>query len=409
MCSIPAHVGAQPALPEDDEVVHLFTDGGCICPNQPQFRVASWAFCTAHLSGDRFIPGDCGLLEGPFHTSLRAEIRAAIGACDFALAHRCPFVIWTDNQLVFDRLQQFRDRSRGPPTVKHTDHDLWNRLYYLVQAVRPFFFEVVKVVSHMDIDEVSGTIDRWVVAGNEAADKLATDVLARLPEPMLLAHKKAREQWQFRWDASTHLQTFLLAMGQRAIAAKEQIQHWDADKWEGAAGPDAAPGPDVSFAPFPTNFDDVMPHTLGPCFAPLANWIEQLSSGGDTQGMWLCNYQLLVHFQRYTGMIGFWYNRPKKEWLLADDLAREQGFDFCRFAAWLLAAMKAFAKACRLPLTIQPSMPWGTCFRSWQRCIYVQASVAEFTEVDSQLAARGAVALKTVQVLRDTAAFCTDR
>ena len=108
-------------------------------------------------------------------------------------------------------------------------------------------------------------------------------------------------------------------------------------------------------------------------------------------------------------MIGFWYNRPKKEWLLADDFAREQGFDFCRFAAWLLAAMKAFAKACRLPFTIQPSMPWGTSFRSWQRCIYVEASVAEFTEVDSQLAARGAVALKTVQVLRNTATFCPDR
>ena len=91
--------------PPDEGTVHLFTDGGCLFPSIPRFRLASWAFCVASLVDGTFLPGASGLLEGPFQTSLRAEIRAAIEAIQYAILHRRKFLIWTDNQHVYKRIK----------------------------------------------------------------------------------------------------------------------------------------------------------------------------------------------------------------------------------------------------------------------------------------------------------------
>ena len=409
LCQLPSPAQSCYPEPPSDHILHLFCDGGCLYPTQPRLRLASWAFCIADLQNDTFLPGGSGLLEGPLQSSLRAEVRAALDAFQYAWTHRREFVLWLDNQLVHDRIQQFRTGIRGRPSLKQADHDLWERLYSWVNRCRHLLFDVIKVVSHMDVDAVEGTIDKWVVSGNDMADRLASAALVNLPVAVGGALARVHSHLQDRRDASFHLQKFLLAMGQRDIAAKEVTQSRDENEWDRAQHQINAQSPEASLCPLPETFEASSPHTLGPCFAPLSDWVRRLVSGNDTCGMWLCNYQLLVHFQRTTGKMGFWYDRPRKEWRLADDLAREQGFDFCRYAAWLLAALKVFAKTCQLPMTIQPSMPWGTCFRSWQRCIYVQASVTDFTMVDSQLSARVAVALKSIQPLRNTADFCNNR
>ena len=227
----------------------------------------------------------------------------------------------------------------------------------------------------MDVDAVEGVVDKWVVTGNATADRLASSALHHLPDAVAGGLTRLHACLQVRREASFYFQKFLLAMGQRDLSNKDVVRHRDENEWDRAQSQISAQSPEASLSPLPDTLVAFTPHNLGPCFAPLSAWVRQLASGNDTCGMWLCNYQLLVHFQRTTGKIGFWYDRPCKEWRLADDLAREEGFDFCRYAAWLLAALKVFAKTCQLPMTIQPSMPWGTCFRSWQRCIYVQASV----------------------------------
>ena len=392
--------------PPDDEVLHIFTDGGCVCPTKPRLRLASWAVVVASLTDETFLPVATGLVPGPYHTSLRGEIHAAIQAFQYAHHFRRKFTLWTDNQQVYARVRQYLSGHRVQPTPKHADHDLWGRLHGLVLHNRHLLFDVMKVVSHIDPSTVSDPIDKWVLAGNAAADQLASEALQQLPDHVACAHQIVQTQLDWRLSASTCFQRYLVAMGQSAIAAKEIIHKADGNQWEEIRqAPPEQPIP-ISLSPLPAELCAFEPHNLGSCFEPIASWIRTLGSGPDLRGMWLCNYQLLVHFQHHTGKMGFWYNRPRKEWLLADAYAMEHGFDFCRFAAWLLAAVKVFAKACRLPLTIQPSMPWGTCFRSWQRCIFLQASVSEFTVVDSMLSARGAVALKLVQVLRQTADFC---
>ena len=395
--------------PPDDEVLHIFTDGGCLWPNKPRLRVASWAVVVASLSEDEYHPVASGLVPGPLQTSLRGELHAAITAFQYARRVRRKFTLWTDNQQVYARIRQYLTGDRGQPTPKNADHDLWGQLYTLVLQSRNLLFDVVKVVSHMDVADVSEPVDKWVIAGNAEADRLATEVLRHMPAHVAQALHTVQMQLQSRVHASTCFQRFLVAMGKRAIAAKEVIQQTDGNQWDELQRNPPAPNAPFSLHPLPDQLQAVHPHNLGPCFDPIAQWVRRLSTGPNLQGMWLCNYQLLVHFQSITGQIGFWYNRPKKEWLPADDLVREQGFDFCRFAAWLLAALKVFAKACDLPMTIQPNMPWGTCFRSWQRCIFIRAPVGDLSQVDSLLSARGPVALKTVQPLRSCTHFCPGR
>ena len=405
---VPQHV-VKPVPPED-EVLHLFTDGGCLHPDKPRFRLASWAFCIASLGDAGFIPGASGLLDGPFQTSLRAEICAAIEAIKYAISCQKRFIIWTDNQHVYRRIKRYASKRSVGPGVKHNDHDLWGKLFRFVHEASHLLVDAVKVVSHMDISKVEGEVDRWVVQGNATADRLASEVFLQVPAHVQQAMDNAFASWCLRKETCEQLEKFFIAMGQRAISAKEEIREGDAERWETAGEKSAATSSDIiSLTPFPVSFDAVGDHNLGQCFQPIFDWVGLLHAGDNKQIMWLSSYQLLIHFQSTTGQIGVWYDRPNRQWLPADTYARENGFDFYKFAAWLISALKVFAKACQLPLNVQSRLPWGTCFRSWQRCMCLRASVTEFSRVDKLLRTRGAVAVKTVSAFKQYEDFCTRR
>jgi hypothetical protein len=116
--------------------------------------------------------------------------------------------------------------------------------------------------------------------------------------------------------------------------------------------------------------------------------------------MWLSSYQLLIHFQRHTGETGLWYDRANKTWERGDHYVRIHGYDFNRFAAWMVAAIKAFGKVLNLQVTVQPRLPWGTTFRSWQRCLLLPADVGEFSAIDLLLRDEGISAVKKVSVFQ---------
>lgn len=116
--------------------------------------------------------------------------------------------------------------------------------------------------------------------------------------------------------------------------------------------------------------------------------------------MWLSSYQLLIHYQSNTGKLGVHYNRSNRTWDDGEEFERLEGYDFTRFAAWLIAATKAFAKLLELPISIQPRLPWGTTFRCWQRCVYVPANPADFEGIDLFLRDRGITSVKKVSAFQ---------
>ena len=94
--------------PPEENVLHFFTDGGAITPKEPRSRLGAWALVVANLEQDTFRPIGWGVLEGLIQTVIRAEATAAIAALRAGLQADVEFCIWTDNQLVRNRLETAR-------------------------------------------------------------------------------------------------------------------------------------------------------------------------------------------------------------------------------------------------------------------------------------------------------------
>ena len=120
------------------------------------------------------------------------------------------------------------------PGVEHNDHDIWGTLFHLVHRASHLLLDVVKVVSHMDISQVEGEVDRWVVRGNATADRLASEVFLQVPAHAQKALDNAFAAWCLRKEVCEHLQKFVVAMGHRALSAKEEIREGDVERWEDA-------------------------------------------------------------------------------------------------------------------------------------------------------------------------------
>ena len=153
--------------------LHLFTDGGSKAPSCPLSRWGAWGVVLGHVMAEGFFPVASGLLHGWLQTPLRGEITAAISACCFAILTQRPCTIWTDNQLVFDRLNMFRAR---PCWFKpnQTNRDLWQELYALVRALGPLLSDVIKVRSHVDLSHADDEFEFWAFQGNAAVDALVS-------------------------------------------------------------------------------------------------------------------------------------------------------------------------------------------------------------------------------------------
>ena len=388
-----------PSLPD---CLHLFVDGGCLNPTSARLRVAGWAFCLAMLPAEDYWPISSGLVPGLAQTPLRAEIIAAIEAVKFAIQWKKCFFIWTDNKHVYTRTKAFMD-GVAAPNQKTNNHDLWNLLKHLIDRASQLGIlgQVVKVVSHVDVNQMVGVVDKWVIKGNHFADMLVSATLDRLPYQLDSALKQASYHWHIYRKACQDLHSFFVQMGQRAISYKQEIRENDDQEWHETRNREERPEPHlVSLVPFPPTLQLPDHHPLGDRGPILFDWLSKLVSGDRKVPMWLSSYQLLIHFQRHTGETGLWYDRANKTWERGDHYVRIHGYDFNRFAAWMVAAIKAFGKVLNLQVTVQPRLPWGTTFRSWQRCLLVPADVGEFSAIDLLLRDEGISAVKKVSVFQ---------
>lgn len=384
-----------PVLPD---VLHLFIDGGCLNPTNNRLRVAGWGCCLAMLPHEEFRPIAAGLVPGMLQTPLRAEITAAIEALKFAIGCLKPLFLWTDNQHVYNKTWAFM-KGAMMPGPEHSNHDLWGNLHQLGgQAVSlGLLQQVIKVVSHVDLAQVQGIVDRWVIQGNHAADNLGSTVLNNLPGRLAQTLKAATQAFHTRQEACSRVHQFFVQMGVRAISFKQDIRVEDDSKWNDIKEtPEQAEPQQLSFLPFPSPLQLPAEHSFGECAATIASWLEKLVVGERHVPMWLSSYQLLIHYQSTTGCIGLHYNRSNRTWDNGEEHVRLEGYDFNRYAGWLVAAIKAFSKLVKLPITVQPRLPWGSTFRCWQRCIYVTACKDQFSYIDRYLRDRGITAVKKV-------------
>eukprot|EP00438_Fugacium_kawagutii_P005236 Skav217104 [mRNA] locus=scaffold139:119576:126011:+ [translate_table: standard] len=293
--------------------LQLFVDGACQMPTEPALRLASWGIVVANLHHDTFEPVSAGVLPGPMHTSLRAEVFAAAIALEAAMTQGKTVMLWTDNQLVFDRITGWLNGKGKILGMMAKDRDLWLRLCRAVKQARArgSLLHVLKVGSRAVAD-----------ASVRQRDELAAQLEAEAP-------RRGREL-------------------------------------------------EVSGLPLPDSVEDIPCPTLEPYKAQVFEWLKGITNPQAAHGSWVCGYQLLAHFQRTTGLLGFQYRRPK--YIL---IHRPDQHTFARLAAGFLSMLKALLRFLEVPLVVEMHVPTGCSFRMWQRCVLLWVHGSVVDDVDA--------------------------
>eukprot|EP00438_Fugacium_kawagutii_P008472 Skav236143 [mRNA] locus=scaffold88:160432:161139:- [translate_table: standard] len=170
-------------FPASPGASQLFVDGACQRPRDGPLRLATWSVAAANLDTDEFAPIGHGALHGMLHSSLRAEIVAATVAVEAAASANRAFMLWTDNQVVHDRLVGWIAGHGKQLTRNSKDLDLWTRLHRATQLAchKHLFHHVIKVRSHENIAAYSEQIEVQALRGNWAGDALATQAVRDAP------------------------------------------------------------------------------------------------------------------------------------------------------------------------------------------------------------------------------------
>lgn len=209
-----------PAMPK---VLHLFTDESGTDPTKRHLRMVTMVSLPCNASRCWFSPAAAGGVPGILQTVLRAEITAVIAACRFGVHHHKPFYIWTDCQVVFDRVQVMLSQENFAVTPRQKDHDLWQTLQTLVLRAKAMglFHKILKVTSHQAAHtEYSSLVDRWAIEGNEAADAPATWARTLLPTAVLQAHRRLQVESEQRYEACKAMRKLLVAIGSKVVTEK---------------------------------------------------------------------------------------------------------------------------------------------------------------------------------------------
>ena len=153
--------------PQDGETHHVFVDGSCTFPADPQKRIAGWSLVT--LQPHVVIAQ--GVLPGLPQSINRAAITALLSAALWATQADALVYAYSDSQYTCNGFSFIRDHGFIP---KHWENqDLWLEVQMALQALPAERFQWRKVSSHVDWDQLDGPYEEWLAKGNDFADLTA--------------------------------------------------------------------------------------------------------------------------------------------------------------------------------------------------------------------------------------------
>ena len=381
---------------------HIFTDGGCLRPETPSLRVATWGCCVADLQSDTFIPVAQGPVPGLHQTALRGELYACIAAFRFGLSNMVPFWIWTDNQQVHDFLVSLDGMGVGPDCMDN-DHDLFQRIVSLRRQARRrcLFCRVIKVRSHIDIVQVSDSVEQWAIRGNTAADESATMARTGYSAEFYNLWSAMCQQYDTMVKVRNEVHEHFIRIGEEATASKSDQRAQEAKRWAETEGLEYEPLESESFdledLPAEWPFDDQP--LFGGCEKVIFSWLRQLVSpgeGGVKVAHWLSMYHLLLDFQKSTGIVGYKRNSQSKQWqeISAWEAAQDYSMcdttkDFSTLLRLLMSQLGTKWKPC-------PQRPTGGLFKRWIRCAHLKVEACRFQQVDFWLTSQGVCSVQHI-------------
>lgn len=190
---------------------------------------------------------------------------------------------------------------------------------------RKLLLHSLKVRSHQDIAVHSDPVERWAIKGNQAADQLAGQAVVNAP---LVSHLAAtgRGQSGIRQKHPSARSRSCFCRGSSAIAGPET----------GGLGRTAS-----------TTVAGINCPSMEPRKTRLFHWLTDITVGVVGSPSRVCGYQLLTHFQRLTGVVGFRYRRPRYV-----QVTRHEQVPFSKLAAALSSMLKALIRFWNSPCTL---------------------------------------------------------
>ncbi len=144
--------------------LHLFSDGSCLCPEQPSHALAAYAVISA--TDDMVIAeGTCG---GMVQNSDAAELRAAVIAVEWLTRGRTAATLWTDSAYVATNLFTLIHNQILPESYQQD----WLRILHALQD-HPYSVGVQHVAAHRASTAQYQEVDEWTAYWNGRADHQA--------------------------------------------------------------------------------------------------------------------------------------------------------------------------------------------------------------------------------------------
>eukprot|EP00438_Fugacium_kawagutii_P027989 Skav202940 [mRNA] locus=scaffold422:247756:249678:- [translate_table: standard] len=287
-----------PHSAEGLSVQHLFMDGGCTDPTDPDLRVATWG--VSIYAASTFWPISQGGVPGWKQTALRGEIWGCVSSLKAVITIAAPCHLWIDNQLVFDAISAWH-AARDFAYHKRKDADAWQVLHMQFHLARPYVQHVSKVASHCHPSEQSTPVDEWAVQGNQSADRAATTARQTLPASLWTAHANLRQQRQEQRRISRALHMMMVRVGQRALHSRTVIQEVQpAGVPETVSGLECDPGI-VALAA--SSMDDLPSQYHCEDTMSVLQWVATLQDP-QKPGLWVTFHQLLLLYQFHSQRVG---------------------------------------------------------------------------------------------------------
>eukprot|EP00438_Fugacium_kawagutii_P017758 Skav224503 [mRNA] locus=scaffold1478:227093:229585:- [translate_table: standard] len=360
----------------DDNILDLFTDGTCLTPQDPLSRLAAWGFVQSiSHSPPRFAPIAHGIVPGLVQTITRAELLAAKSALLYARKTGKPFRLWIDNALVVKHLRHVLEATHWEslvPSNKVPNHDLITDIMQLLGPLKPRCRGITKVSSHQSYEGARDDCDLWVWAGNDAADRCASQAFTQQPK-LLQVHAELCQQIRELTYLRQHLHDTIITVGRLALRMIHQQESTEQHE--------PLPDPLSKAQMTPWTLPESLPPAAQvydlPEWKDMSRWIASLHDSAEPTQRWSF-HQLLIDL-RFHCNASPWYHPKLHKW---------GGFETCPTATypkllrWFKTYLNRVAIACGNPLPVTLSRPDSCAILYWCQTVVVRASFARTARID---------------------------
>ena len=379
-----------PEVPPPCPILDLFTDGSCLVPADPDFRMAACSVIHAapfqlDYGPDNFRPIVAAPLPGILQSAYRAELYALVCALSIAAKFESHVRIWSDCGSVIRVFEKHvRDQVPVNPNSKHSD-----LLVRMVSAARELGLSriaVLQVPAHEDKTAFANELDLWLLDGNNIADASA------------VAANRARSAWVWNLWESYVQQTVQCREDGEAV---RQLIVAVARLWTEDAVVTSLPS--TPGVPVPPKRTDRRPQlkfsmpeplqlvgrTFSKSFGPdlaaeVSTWISSIRSSASVI-QWISFMHLFLSFQWRMGPIAI--SKRNGNWLVERGVGARLA-NHCKLSPrikWFRLMLQQFFKDTNTVFvtgTVRPYSNWICCFRG---SIGFPMDVDEYNMIESYL------------------------